>query len=253
MIPVPAGHTLVLYAIAQQPDLDMANDLLLEHLAHLRRLYLAGQVLLAGPFAGEPLGLSGGFALFRSPDADVVQAFVDEDPAVGRLFTATVRPWIPVFGQERLPDPGDSGRATVEDTIRRLFVDGVSVRDAAAYFDRTYHDDICIHEAPSLPYGGDYHGLEGAARHALGFTQTWDRWQTGEQRELHPRIIATDTEAVVSWTLRVQRSGDPGESNFPAISHYRFRDGRVIESRMFFFDTAAVRDFLIRAEAARLA
>jgi ketosteroid isomerase-like protein len=47
--------------------------------------------------------------------------------------------------------------------------------------------------------------------------------------------------------------GDPGESSFPAISHYRFRDGRVIESRMFFYDTVAVRDFLIRGEAARLA
>jgi uncharacterized protein YciI len=248
-----AGYTLVLYAMAQQPDLDMANDLMLQHLAHLRRLHHAGQVLLAGPFAGEPLGRDGGFALFRSPDADVVQAFVDEDPAVGRIFTATVRPWIPVVGQERLPGPGDSGRVTVEEAVRRLFVHGVSARDAAAYLDGTYHDGICIHEAPSLPYGGDYQGLEGASRHAVGFTQTWDRWQTSEQRELHPRIIATDTEAIVLWTLRVQRPGDPGESSFPAISHYRFRDGRVIESRMFFYDTVAVRDFLIRGEAARLA
>src|SRR5829696_5730384 len=122
-----------------------------------------------------------------------------------------------------------------------------------AYFDRTYHDDICIHEAPSLRYGGDYYGLEGAVRHAVAYTQSWDRWQTSEQRQLHPRIIATDNEAVVLWTLRVQRPGDPGESNFPAISHYRFRDGRVIESRMFFYDTVAVLDFLIRGEAARLA
>ena len=248
-----AGHTLVLYAIEQQSDLDMASNLMLEHLAHLRRWHRAGHVLIAGPFAGEALGLSGGFALFRSPDADVVQAFVDEDPAVGRLFTATVRPWIPVVGQERLPGPGDSGKVRVEATLRRLFVDGVSARDAAAYFDRTYHDDICIHEAPSLRYGGDYYGLEGAVRHAVAYTQSWDRWQTSEQRQLHPRIIATDNEAVVLWTLRVQRPGDPGESNFPAISHYRFRDGRVIESRMFFYDTVAVLDFLIRGEAARLA
>jgi hypothetical protein len=62
-----AGHTLVLYAIEQQSDLDMASDLMLEHLAHLQRSHRAGQVLLAGPFAGEALGLSGGFALFRSP------------------------------------------------------------------------------------------------------------------------------------------------------------------------------------------
>jgi|SRR5829696_389314 len=42
-----AGHTLVSYAIRQRPDLAMANDLMLEHLAHLRRLRRAGQVLLA--------------------------------------------------------------------------------------------------------------------------------------------------------------------------------------------------------------
>jgi hypothetical protein len=144
---------------------------------------------------------------------------------VGRLFTTTVRRWTPVVGQERLPSPGDPGRVAVEDTIHRLFVDGVSARDAEVYFDRTYHDDICIHEAPSLPCGGDYHGLEGVARHAIGFTRTWDRWQTGEQRQLGPRIIATDTEAIVLWTLRAQQPGDPAESTFPAISHYRSMTG----------------------------
>jgi hypothetical protein len=144
---------------------------------------------------------------------------------VGRLFTTTVRRWTPVVGQERLPSPGDPGRVAVEDTIHRLFVDGVSARDAEVYFDRTYHDDICIHEAPSLPCGGDYHGLEGVARHAIGFTRTWDRWQTGEQRQLGPRIIATDTEAIVLWTLRAQQPGDPAESIFPAISHYRSMTG----------------------------
>ena len=39
----------------------------------------------------------------------------------------------------------------------------------------------------------------------------------------------------------------PGDQSLP------FRDGRVVESRMFFYDTAAVLDFLIRAESSRLA
>ena len=61
---------------------------------------------------------------------------------------------------------------------------------------------------------------------------------------MSPRIVATDSEAFVVWTLRGQRPSDPGVTEFPAISHYRFRDGRVIESRMFLFDTAAVAAFL---------
>ena len=59
------------------------------------RLYQSGEVLLAGPFAAD----DGAFALFGSHDARVVQALVDQDPAVGRLFTATLQPRIPAVGQ----------------------------------------------------------------------------------------------------------------------------------------------------------
>jgi hypothetical protein len=68
-------------------------------------------------------------------------------------------------------------------------------------------------------------------------SHTWNGAYIKEPEEPMP------TAAIVLWTLRAQQPGNPGESTFPAISHYRFGDGRVVESRMFRFDTAAVRDF----------
>ena len=162
-----AGHTLVSYAIRQRPDLAMANDLMLEHLTHLRRLRRAGQVLLA----------------VRSPGSRWVSTApsgcsAPPTPTSSRPSSMRIPPLVgsspPLFGHGSRSLPGTTARpgrlrkGHGGSTLRRLFVDGVSTRNAAAYFDRTYHDDICIHEAPSLPCGGDYYGLEGAARHAVG-------------------------------------------------------------------------------------
>jgi hypothetical protein len=71
---------------------------------------------------------------------------------------------------------GDPGRVAVEETIHRFFVDGVSARDAQAYFDRTYH-----------------------ARHAARFTRIWGRWQTDEQRQLR---LGSSSRACSSSTPR---------------------------------------------------
>ena len=124
-------------------------------------------------------------------------------------------------------EPGEVGRRHVGLIIHRLFIEGVTARNAQAYFKRTYHPDVTIHEAPSLPYGGEYHGLASAAEHALGFTRARDGLQTEEQRLMSPRIVATDSSM----------------TEIPAISHYRFHEGRI-EARMCLFDTAAVRALL---------
>jgi uncharacterized protein len=243
----PARSSVALYTARTTPiDPARKDDLLCQHLSYLDQLHQAGELLLAGPLSesSDSSDRVGGFAVFASPDVAKVEKLVLADPAVGAFLTVTVRRWTPLLGAERLPAPGDTGRVVIEQTIRRLFVEGVSARDARAYFDRTYHPDVVIHEAPSLPYGGDYHGLPGAAEHAVGFTETWDRLQTAQQRELNPRIVATDSEAFVVWKLRGQHPGDLAVSEFPAVSHYRFQAGRVIESRMCLFDTVAVVEFL---------
>jgi hypothetical protein len=51
---------------------------------------------------------------------------------------------------------------------------------------------------------------------------------------------------VVLWRFRAQRP--TGESiDLPVVSIYRLREERIIESRMFHFDTAALLQFLKNA------
>src|SRR5215475_11479152 len=131
-------------------------------------------------------------------------------------------------------------------TVRKLF-EAVARRDPGEYF-AAYHPDIRINEAPSLPYGGVYKGLEGVLRHAERFRATWDRYQPEDRRELEPEFLAAGDRIIVLWRLRAL--GANGDSvDLPAVSMYRLQDGKIIESRMYHFDTVALVRFLARASA----
>lgn len=106
--------------------------------------------------------------------------------------------------------------------------------DASNYLDRTYHPEILIRECPTLPYGGDYEGPEGVLRHARAFLETWGPHQGPGDRAMHPKIDAVPDHAYVRWSLGV------AQRRFDFISHYGFRDGLIVESRMFPFDGAGL-------------
>lgn len=112
----------------------------------------------------------------------------------------------------------------VLDVVARLFR-AVEASDAAGYFDRTYHRNIVIHEAPSLPYGGVYQGLDGAAEHTLAFMGTWAPHDGPGEESMDAVIDAVPGHAHVRWTMRVAGHG------FPFLSHYGFRDGLIVKSR----------------------
>ena len=107
-------------------------------------------------------------------------------------------------------------------------------------------ENITIHEAASLPYGGDYHGLEGALRHGQGFRAAWDRFQPHEARGLNPRIVADDDHVVVLWHHKVENAVSGDRLELPAVSVYRMENAKIANSRMFHFDTAALLHFLER-------
>jgi len=129
-------------------------------------------------------------------------------------------------------------------TVRKLF-EAVARRDAGAYFG-AFHPDILISEAPSLPYGGEYSGLEGVLRHAERFRATWDRYQSEDSRELEPEFLAIANRVIVLWRLRARAANGEG-IDLPVVSIYRLEDGKIIESRMYHFDTVALMRFLNRA------
>jgi ketosteroid isomerase-like protein len=129
--------------------------------------------------------------------------------------------------------------------VRRLF-DAVEHRDRAGVI-AAYGSDIVIHEAGSLPYGGDYRGHEGALRHGQRFCAAWDRFQPHDARGLEPRIIADGDDIVVLWRHTAENIETVERIDLPAVSVYRMRDGKIVDSRMFHFDTAALVEFLRRS------
>lgn len=130
----------------------------------------------------------------------------------------------------------------------------IEERDPEALFE-LYHDDVELHEAPSLPYAYPARGKE-AMRKQLEtapettWLGTWGPLQPTEQeRRMDPRVVATARdEVIVQYTTRaVAPDGERFES--PVLGLYEVRDGKFARAEMFHQDTAAILAFLERAAA----
>ena len=146
---------------------------------------------------------------------------------------------------------GESFSQQKLETVRRLF-EAVVQRDEAGLLE-AYHPEIVIHDAPSLPYGGDYHGHEGAIQHVRGFYQTWGmlrrRELLEEAQQAHPPIIL-DTKGeyvVVLAQARVMAPSSERTIDLPEAFVFKVRDDKVIEFWMFHQNTVAILDLLKQA------
>ena len=72
------------------------------------------------------------------------------------------------------------------------------------------------------------------------------RHQPHEERGLNPRIIADGDHVVVLWRHKVENAETGDKIDLPAVSVYRMENAKIIDSRMFHFDTAALLQFLAR-------
>jgi ketosteroid isomerase-like protein len=131
-------------------------------------------------------------------------------------------------------------------------VRAVEERDPEALFD-LYHDDVELHDAPSLPYARTARGkkqmreqLETAPE--TTWLGTWGPLQPTEaERRMDPRVVATDGDmVVVEYTTRaLAPSGERFESL--VLGLYEVRDGKLARAQMFHYDTAGILAFLQRA------
>lgn len=130
----------------------------------------------------------------------------------------------------------------------------IEQRDAETMM-RLFHDEVELHEAPSLPYGGATVGKrqlgEQLERHPeRTWLGTWGPLQPTEaERRMDARVVGElGDQVTVTYTQRaVSRSGERFEA--PVVALYRVREGRFAWARMFHYDTAAVLRFLERASA----
>lgn len=229
------------------PGRPLREQALATHLAYMEDLFKAGRLVFAGPFLDD----SGGAAFVRAAEAAAAEAIRDSDPAVlAGVFMAEVRPWMSMFDISRefrakLRRQGESDRNAA--IVHGLFK-AVEQRNGEGVA-RAYDEAIIIHEAPSLPYGGDYQGLRGAFGHATGYRSAWDPLQGDAERELDAEIIADPDRVVVLWEQKGRNPVSGEIFAMPVASVYRMKDGRIVDSRMYHFDVAASRAFLDRAAA----
>jgi uncharacterized protein len=212
------------------------------HRSYIADLYARGRVLFGGTFLDDA---GGGFGVVRARNHDEASAMLAADPAITEgVMTGVVRRWHAVFNE-------------AEGLRAALLLTHVNKRVVEAVFaavDRRdsegvragYDENISIHEATSLPYGGDYRGQEGAVHHGQGFRATWDRFQPQKPRGLAPRIIADGDHVVVLWRHKVENPKTGDRLDLPAVSVYRLKNAKITDSRMFHFDTAALLRFLDR-------
>jgi uncharacterized protein len=140
---------------------------------------------------------------------------------------------------------------TNEEVVLRTFR-AVEERDREVLFE-LYHDDVELHDAPSLPYGGTVRGkaairaqLEAAPE--ATWLGTWGPLQPTEaERRMDPRVVATEGDEVT--VLYTQRALSPNGERFeaPVLGLYEVRDGKFARAQMFHYDTAAILDFLATA------
>jgi uncharacterized protein len=129
------------------------------------------------------------------------------------------------------------------EVVRRLFA-AVEERDLERLL-ACYADDVEIHEAEVLPYGGIYRGREGAAAHAAELLSAWAALQGPEEIRLEPRFWGDDAGTVC--VLFRHRAADPvtgARFDAPEVGIYQVRDQRVVRSQMFHADSDAVVRFL---------
>lgn len=95
--------------------------------------------------------------------------------------------------------------------------------------------DLVIHEADSLPYGGTYHGPEGFRRLITAVFQTFRSF------EVEVDGMLSDGDQVIAM-LRLKLGLKDSDRVFETrvAEYWRLRDGKAIELRPFYWDTAAL-------------
>jgi uncharacterized protein len=106
-----------------------------------------------------------------------------------------------------------------------------------------YQPDVEFRWPSALPYGGTFRGKEAAV-----WSATWNPLQpTAADRKMDPHVIgADDRQVVILYHQRgVSSSGERFDGE--VIGLYDMRDFKLSRAQMFYFDEAALVQFLQRA------
>jgi ketosteroid isomerase-like protein len=97
------------------------------------------------------------------------------------------------------------------------------------------HPDVVARQGPTVPYPGDWHGVEGIERFFAVFTQTWSTLKLTE-------IQFFQGESGLAIQMRMQATAvATGKSLDTLVGHFlSFEDGLIREFNVFYQDPVQV-------------
>ncbi|MGW7537417.1 nuclear transport factor 2 family protein [Amycolatopsis sp. NPDC054798] len=98
-----------------------------------------------------------------------------------------------------------------------------------------FAEDVVLHQAAGLPFGGTWRGHAGLEKFFLAMGRTWASFEIGEQD-----FLALGATSVVLTRVRARARATGRELEFPILQAIRIEGGRIAEVRPFYWDTAAI-------------
>jgi len=106
----------------------------------------------------------------------------------------------------------------------------------------TLHEDVVMHQAASLPYGGDWKKREGFEAWIKAMNGVWSKL---EHRDVH--IFDAGDDTVFTRARAVVTSRATGQTiEFPILHQVTIRDGKIFRAEPFYWDTAALLEALYK-------
>lgn len=110
--------------------------------------------------------------------------------------------------------------------------------DAGADFSEVgalFHPDLVVRQGPTVPYAGDWHGVDGLERFFAVFTETWSSLELSETRYF-------SGETGIAITMRMQATARrTGKHLDTTVAHFLIVEyGLIREFNVFYADPVGV-------------
>jgi hypothetical protein len=98
-----------------------------------------------------------------------------------------------------------------------------------------FHGNAVVHEPASLPYAGDWQGLEGIGTLFRRMSDTWSDVRVEDLEGMH-----SDNTVFMTCTLYLTARASGATIKQPFAEVLRFKDGLLLEGTPFYYDTSEI-------------
>jgi len=100
---------------------------------------------------------------------------------------------------------------------------------------RAYHPDVVVHEPASLPYPGDWVGLEGIGTLLRKMDEVWSDMRVEDMQAARAGDVV-----YMNATLHLKARASGAEIEQPFAEVLRFKNGLLLDGTPFYYDTSAI-------------